>query len=257
VIATASHDTAAAVAAAPAEGDGWAYISSGTWSLMGVESPDPIITDESLECNFTNEGGVGNTSRVLKNIMGLWLLRQCREAWASDRLYSYEELSEMALSAPPFKALVEPDDGSFLNPPDMPEAIRSFCRRAGQPAPETRAEFVRCVLESLAMKYRLVLDQLRRIYPRPIETIHIIGGGSRNEVLCQFTANATGVEVLAGPVEATAIGNLLVQALGLGHVSSLAEMRDTVRQSSSLVRYEPERTAHWDRAYERFQELRH
>jgi len=255
VIATASHDTAAAVAAAPAEGDGWAYISSGTWSLMGVESPVPIITDESLECNFTNEGGVGNTFRVLKNIMGLWLLRQCREAWASDRLYSYSELSEMALSAPPFKALVGPDDGSFLNPPDMPEAIRSFCRRAGHPAPETPAEFVRCVLESLALKYRLVLDQLRRIYPRPIDTIHIIGGGSRNEVLCQFTANATGVEVLAGPVEATAIGNLLVQALGLGHVSSLAEIRDIVRQSSSVVRYEPERTADWDRAYERFREL--
>ncbi|MCJ7822486.1 MAG: FGGY-family carbohydrate kinase, partial [Armatimonadetes bacterium] len=202
-----------------------------------------------------NEGGVGNTFRVLKNIMGLWLLRQCREAWASDRLYSYSELSEMALSAPPFKALVEPDDGSFLNPPDMPEAIRSFCRRAGQPAPETPAEFVRCVFESLALKYRLVLDQLRRIYPRPIDTIHVIGGGSRNEVLCQFTANATGVEVLAGPVEATAIGNLLVQALGLGHVSSLADIRDIVRQSSSAVRYEPERTADWDRAYERVREL--
>ncbi|UCC69042.1 MAG: rhamnulokinase [Armatimonadota bacterium] len=255
VIATASHDTAAAVAAAPAEGEGWAYISSGTWSLMGVETPKPIITDQSREHNFTNEGGVENTFRVLRNIMGLWLLRQCREAWAADRRYRYQELSEMALSAPPFKAVIEPDHPSFLNPPDMPEAIRNLCRKTKQPAPESPAEFVRCILESLALKYRLVLDQLREIHARPIETIHIIGGGARNNVLCQFTADATGVEVVAGPAEATAVGNLLVQALGLGCVGSLAEIRDIVRQSFSVVRYQPTKTPEWQSAYDRFRGL--
>jgi rhamnulokinase len=255
VIATASHDTAAAVAAAPAEGDNWAYISSGTWSLMGVQTPQPIITDQSRDYNFTNEGGLGNTFCVLKNITGLWLLRQCQQAWADDRLYSYRELSEMALSAPPFKALIDPDDPGFLNPPDMPEAISSLCRKTHQPVPESRAEFVRCVLESLALKYRLALDQLRQIHSRPIETIQIIGGGSQNEVLCQFAANATSVDVVAGPAEAAAIGSLLVQALGLRYVGSLAEIRDIVRQSFSVVRYQPRQTAEWQSAYERFREL--
>ncbi len=255
LVATASHDTASAVAAAPAEGDGWAYISSGTWSLMGVESPEPIITARSLEHNFTNEGGIEGTFRVLTNIMGLWLLQQCREAWAAERDYSYQELSEMALGAPAFGALFEPDHPSFLRPPDMPEAIRSRCRETGETAPESPPEVVRCIFESLALKYRLVLDRLREIAKGPITRIHIIGGGARNEVLCQFAANATGVEVLAGPAEATAIGNLLVQALGLGHVSSLSEMREIIRESFSVTRYEPRETAEWEAAYERFREL--
>lgn len=255
VIATTGHDTAAAVAAAPAEGKEWAYISSGTWSLMGVESETPIITPQSLEGNFTNEGGVENTSRVLRNIAGLWLVRQCREAWASDRLYSYQELGEMALSAPPFEALIDPDHADFMNPTDMPEAIRGVCRQAGQRAPETPAEFVRCILESLALKYRLVIDQLRAIYPHSIERIHVIGGGSQNEVLCQFTADAADLPVIAGPAEATAIGNLLVQAMGLGYVKSLAEIRDIVRSSFPVVRYEPQHSSAWESAYERFREL--
>lgn len=222
---------------------------------MGVESPEPIITARSLEHNFTNEGGIEGTFRVLRNIMGLWLLQQCREAWAAEREYSYQELSEMALGAPAFGALVEPDDPSFLRPPDMPEAIRSRCRETGQTAPESPPEFVRCIFESLALKYRLMLDRLREIGTGPITRIHIIGGGARNEVLCQFAADATGVEVLAGPAEATAIGNLLVQALGLDHVSSLSEIREIVRESFSVARYEPRETAEWEAAYERFREL--
>jgi len=255
VIATASHDTAAAVAAAPGEGKDWAYISSGTWSLMGVESPTPVIGEESLELNFTNEGGVGGTFRVLKNIAGLWLVRQCRKAWESQRGYSYEELTSMASGAPPFRAVIEPDHGAFLNPPDMPEAIRRFCQRTKQPAPETPAQFVRCILESLALKYRMVLDQLRQIYEEPINRIHIVGGGARNDLLCQFTANAADLPVIAGPAEATAIGNLLTQALGLGYVESLVEIREIVRRSFPLKRYEPEQTAEWQAAYSRFQEL--
>jgi len=255
VVATASHDTAAAVAAAPAEGENWAYISSGTWSLMGVESPEPIITERSRDLNFTNEGGVGGTFRVLKNIMGLWLVRQCRRAWENEGPYSYGELTEMACSAPPFVSLIEPDHPDFLNPPDMPEAIRAFCRRTGQRAPESPAEFTRCILESLALKYRLVLDQVREVYPHPIHRVHIFGGGVRNELLCQLTADAVGLPVVAGPAEATAIGNLLVQALASGDIASLADIRDIVRQSFSVKTYNPERARDWDAAYARFREL--
>jgi rhamnulokinase len=268
VIATASHDTAAAVAAAPGEGADWAYISSGTWSLMGVESRRPIITETTRDLNFTNEGGVGGTFRVLKNIMGLWLLQQCRKAWAAEREYSYEELMEMALAAPPFRALLEPDDATFLNPPDMPEAIAAFCRRTGQRAPAAHGEYVRVILESLALKYRKVLEELRQVRQEPINRIHVIGGGSRNEVLCQFTANTTGLPVIAGPVEATAIGNMLVQALALGLVGSPDEVREIVRRSFPVTRYEPFGSAQdrpfgesqgeqeWEAAYARATEIR-
>jgi len=161
----------------------------------------------------------------------------------------------MASGAPPFRAVIEPDHGAFLNPPDMPEAIRRFCQRTKQPAPETPAQFVRCILESLALKYRMVLDQLRQIYEEPINRIHIVGGGARNDLLCQFTANAADLPVIAGPAEATAIGNLLTQALGLGYVESLVEIREIVRRSFPLKRYEPEQTAEWQAAYSRFQGL--
>jgi rhamnulokinase len=255
VIAVASHDTGSAVAAVPAEGERWAYISSGTWSLMGIETNRPLISDQALELNFTNEGGVEGTFRFLKNISGLWPLQQCRKAWEKERAYSYGELIRTSGSAPPFKAAIDPDSAEFLNPPDMPEAIRQFCERTSQTVPASPAEFVRCILESLALKYRLVLDQLRRICPHPIERIHVIGGGARNDVLCQFTANSTGLPVTAGPIEATAVGNIMVQALAMGYVASLAEMRDVIRQSFELVRYEPQHAAEWDAAYERFRNL--
>ncbi|GAB4343962.1 MAG: rhamnulokinase family protein [Candidatus Abyssubacteria bacterium] len=255
VIAVATHDTGSAVAAAPAEGDDWAYISSGTWSLMGIETKAPIITSESMRLNFTNEGGVGRTFRFLKNIAGLWLLQECRRAWDQDKSLSYDDLLESAQTARPFSALIDPDWPEFLNPPDMPEAIRAACKRTAQEPPASRGEFVRCILESLALKYRFVLDQLRRISPLPINRIHVIGGGARNRLLCQFTADATGIPIFAGPVEATAIGNIMVQALSYGRVSSLAEMRDVIRRSFDVVTYLPDQTTQWNRAYERFYDV--
>jgi rhamnulokinase len=255
VVATASHDTGAAVAAVPATGEDWAYISSGTWSLVGIEAPGPIITREALQGNFTNEGGVGGTTRFLKNVTGLWLLQQCRRAWTGDREYGYEDLVRLAAEAPPFSALIDPDDARFLNPTDMPAAIADYCRETGQAPPATAAAFTRCIFESLALKYRLVLDQLRRAAGRELATIHVIGGGSRNEVLCQFTANATGLPVLAGPAEATAIGNILVQAVGLGRVASFEAMRRIIRESFEIRRYEPRQAPAWSQACERFRNI--
>jgi rhamnulokinase len=256
LIAVATHDTASAVAAAPGEGDDWAYLSSGTWSLLGVESPAPLIGDETRRANFTNEGGVGGSFRVLKNVMGLWLVQECRRAWSRDAEIDYDELTAAAAAAPPWRALVDPDNASFLNPPDMPAAIRDFCRRTDQPVPETPGAVVRCALESLALKYRCVLEELGRIYPRPIRRLHAIGGGARNRLLNQWTADATGLPVLAGPTEATAIGNLLVQAMALGRVGSLAELRDIVRRSFPLETYTPRPTPAWEAAWRRFQQFR-
>jgi len=255
VVATASHDTAAAIAAIPSAGENWAYISSGTWSLMGVETTDPIITPEALGANFTNEGGVGETIRFLKNIAGLWLLQQSRKEWARESDLSYAELADMAGRARPFRSLVDPDWPEFLNPPSMPDAIRQYCLVSGQPAPVEPAEFARCILESLALKYRFTLDQLRRLTNRRIEMIHVIGGGSRNELLCQFTADATGLPVVAGPAEATATGNIMVQALGLGFVRSLAEIRSVVRRSVELKMYTPSEREDWEKASVRFSQL--
>jgi rhamnulokinase len=255
VIAAASHDTGSAVAAVPAEGDDWAYISSGTWSLMGIEVREPIIDEKVLALNFTNEGGVGRTIRFLKNICGLWLLEQCREAWTDEGAVGYNELLRDAERARRFCALIDPDDGAFLNPSDMPGAIAAFCGRTGQAAPRDRAEYVRAILESLALKYRLTLDQLRSVAPRPVNRIHVIGGGSRNEMLCRFTADATGLPVIAGPAEATAIGNIMVQALAAESVASPQEMRRVIGNSFEPVRYEPRDAAAWDAAYERFRDV--
>ncbi|MFA9453182.1 MAG: rhamnulokinase family protein [Candidatus Aminicenantaceae bacterium] len=254
-VAVASHDTASAVAAVPAEDKGWAYISSGTWSLMGIEVDAPILDPLALELNFTNEGGAGGRFRFLKNICGLWLLQACRRSWQKDLPSSYTELVRAAEAAPAFRSMVDPDAESFLNPVDMPEAIREYCRRSHQPVPEQEAAVTRCILESLSLKYRYVLDQLHSLAPDRIERLHVIGGGSRNALLNQFTANATGLPVRAGPAEAAAVGNVLIQAQCLGDVEDLAEIRRIVRRSFSLDLFEPQDTRAWEHAYMRFQDL--
>ncbi|MDH7568459.1 MAG: rhamnulokinase family protein [Armatimonadota bacterium] len=256
VVAPAAHDTGSAVAAVPARGDDWCYISSGTWSLMGIESPEPLIDERSLRYNFTNEGGVGRTFRFLKNIMGLWLVQECRRAWERQgERYSYDELTEAAAAAPPFVSMVEPDDESFLAPSDMPAAIRAFCGRTGQPQPEGVGPMVRCALESLALKYRWVMEKLEEIRGRRLETIHIVGGGSQNRLLNQFTADATGRPVLAGPVEATAIGNVLMQAIARGRLGSLEEAREVVRRSFEVQTFVPGNRDGWEEAYARYLKL--
>ncbi len=255
VVAVATHDTASAVAAVPAEGRGWSYISSGTWSLMGIEVDAPIIDDRARELNFTNEGGVAGTFRFLKNITGLWLLQASRRVWNDADSATYGDLEKSAEEAAAFRSLVDPDDEAFLNPRDMPHAIREYCRRSRQAVPDTVPAVVRCILESLALKYRYVLDQLRSLSPQPIERIHIIGGGSRNRMLCQFTANACGLPVIAGPAEATAAGNILVQALSQEEVEDLSDIRRIVRRSFRLTAYEPQDTGDWNNAFDRFSYL--
>ncbi len=256
VIAPATHDTGAAIASIPATDENFAYISSGTWSLMGIESRKPLISDQTLAFNFTNEGGVEKTYRVLKNIMGLWLIQECKRCWDNQKQeYSFPEIAKMAGKAEPFRSLVDPDDAAFLNPLDMPAALADFCRSTGQPVPQTPSEFSRCVFESLALKYRIVIDSLKVISDKKIENIHIIGGGSQNELLCQFTANATGLPVVAGPAEGTAIGNIMVQAMGLGHVRSLSEIRQIIRNSFEFKSYQPQNFDAWDKAYDRFRKL--
>jgi rhamnulokinase len=255
VVATAGHDTAAAIAAVPAAGEDWAYISSGTWSLMGVELRAPLIDSAALAANFTNEGGVSGRVRFLKNIAGLWLLQQCRKEWSAGRALDYDELARLAAEAPAFEAFVDPDSRDFLNPSSMPDAVAAYCRRTGQRPPSSIGATVRAILESLALKYRGTLDELRRLTEKPIGRIHVIGGGSRNGRLCQFTADATGLPVLAGPAEATAMGNLMIQAMAAGQVGSLEEVRSIVRESVELKEYEPDQPAVWDRAYARFREV--
>lgn len=252
VIAVAGHDTASAVAAVPALNRNFAYLSSGTWSLMGIETDAPVINKETEELNFTNEGGVEGTIRLLKNICGMWLLERCRAAWGET---SYPELIAEAEGAEPFRSLINPDDPLFANPADMEKAIRTYCTDTRQPVPETRGEVVRCIFESLALRYRQVLENLRSLSPRPIETLHVIGGGSRNELLNRFTANAVGIPVVAGPSEATAIGNVMVQAMAAGQASDMAGMRRLVHRSVPLKTYQPQDTGNWDIAYIHFKNI--
>ncbi|HVS40020.1 MAG TPA: rhamnulokinase family protein [Gemmataceae bacterium] len=257
VVAPATHDTAAAVAAVPAQGDAWAYISSGTWSLMGVETPAPRVGQETLAANFTNEGGVNGTIRILKNIMGLWLVQECRRAWEREgKAYSYDDLTRLAEAAPAFAAVVNPNDDSFIYPANMPAALADYCRRTGQPAPNSPGGMVRCALEGLALCYRWVLERLEGLTGKRLQTIHIVGGGSQNALLNQFTADACDRPVLAGPVEATAIGNVLTQAIGLGVLGSLADAREIVRRSFEVASCEPKNPDAWKGPYARFQALR-
>ena len=257
VVASAGHDTACAVAAVPSTSQDYIYLSSGTWSLMGVELAEPIISKQSLAYDITNEGGVNGTFRFLKNIMGLWLVQECRREWAqAGKDLSYDDLTQLAAETPAFGPLVSLADTRFLAPGDMPGRVQDFCRETGQPVPETEGQIVRCALESLALEYRWVAERLDEIVGRPLPTIHIFGGGSRNRLLNQFAADATGRTIVAGPVEATAIGNCLVQAIALGHLADLAEARALVRRSFVVETFEPGDTAAWDEAYMRYLKLR-
>jgi sugar (pentulose or hexulose) kinase len=259
VIAPGSHDTASAVVAVPVadeEQGRFAYISSGTWSLMGVETPAPVINQKSLAYNFTNEGGVQNTIRLLKNLDGLWLIQECRRTWANQgESLSYEELTRLAAEAPAFAAFIDPDDASFFAPGDMPSRIREFCARTGQGVPESKGAIIRCALESLALKYRWTLEVLTDLVESPLQVVHIVGGGTQNRLLNQFTANATGRRVVTGPVEATAIGNILMQMLAVGQLSTLSEGRELVRRSFPVETYQPEGDEAWEVAYQRFGKL--
>ena len=254
VIAPASHDTGSAVAAITAR-DGTAFLSSGTWSLIGTELDAPVVTPEALKSNFTNEGGVNGTTRLLKNVMGLWMLQGCKNCWTQRGLTSdYKELIDLASGEPPFAHLVDPDDESFLHPADMLGAIDDFCRKTHQPAPPSAGAYVRCVLESLAFKYRLVLRSLERLCGRRIEQIRVIGGGAKNRLLNQFTADATGRRVFAGPVEATALGNVAIQILTTGEASSLPDVRAIIDRSFPTELFEPVETNKWDGHVERFEQ---
>jgi len=260
VVAPPTHDTGAAVAAVPTDKTGsakWAYISSGTWSLIGVEVQQAILSDEALRQNVTNEGGIDGTYRLLKNVMGLWLVQQCRRSFErSGNDFDYTQLTHLATQAEPFRSLIQPNDPVFLSPEDMVSAIRNWCRDHGQPVPETEGQIVRCALESLALKYREILQGIEKLTGETIEAIHIVGGGCKNGLLNQFTANATGRPVIAGPTEATALGNVLIQARAAGEIGSLSEIRQVVRASSELQTFEPTETANWDRAFERYLALK-
>lgn len=249
VVTVASHDTGSAIAAVPAEGDNWAYLSSGTWSLMGIETKKALINDTTFNMNFTNEGGVEGTFRFLKNITGMWLLEQCRKDWGD---ISYKEIDQLCNTSMPYVSFVDPDAPVFANPDSMEDAIKNYCRETGQPVPEGVGPIARCIFESLAMKYRYVLDQLRNVSPHPIDKLHVIGGGAKNLQLCQYTANVIGIPVIAGPTECTALGNLLVQAMGLGYLKSLADIREVVRNSVETKTFQPQDTEIWNAAYQKF-----
>jgi rhamnulokinase len=256
VIASCAHDTGAAVAAVPASGENWAYLSSGTWSLMGVEWPRPIINDHSRNLGFTNEIGFGDSVRLLKNIVGLWLIQESRRHWArTGKKMDYAELERLATTAPPFVSLINPDDPRFLSPDDMPKKIADFCRETGQPVPAGIAACVRCIYESLALFYRVTLRRTERLIGKKIERLHIVGGGSKDATLNQFTADAVKIPVLAGPTECAALGNILVQAIALGHLESHEAAREVVRNSFALQTFNPQDTAQWDAAAARFEKL--
>ena len=236
----------------------WAYLSSGTWSLMGLELDKAQLSQRVLEFNLTNEGGVDGTYRLLKNITGLWLVHQCKRSFeAAGRKLEYAELVRLAHEARPLRSLIDPDDSQFLNPPDMPAAIQDFCRESGQPVPETKGALIRCALESIALKYQTVLGWLEEVGDKRVDVIHIVGGGSRNTLLNQFAADACNRAVVAGPVEATVLGNVLVQARSCSEIGSLGDLRTIVRKSSKLQTFEPRRaTFHvWEEARNRFAEL--
>ena len=258
VVKIASHDTASAVLAVPAENEDFLYISSGTWSLMGIESKEPVMNEAAAKYDMTNEGGVFGTIRVLKNIMGLWLVQESRRQWKREgKNYTFDELSAQANAAEPFRSLINPDDAAFAPAGNLPERIREYCRKTSQPVPETAGEIVRCIFESLALKYRRTAEQLEEVSGRKYNTINIVGGGTKEEMLSQFTADASHKTVCTGPVEATALGNIAMQAIASGEISDMWEARRIIRNSTEIKEYKPdtENAAAWDKAYERFLEM--
>ena len=257
VIAVAGHDTGSAVAAVPAKNEQFAYLSSGTWSLMGLETKQAIINERSYDLNFTNEGGVEGTTRFLKNICGMWLYERCRKEWPEEvRQLSHPELQGSAMQVEAFRSIINPDDDLFANPPSMIEAIQGYCRQTGQPVPEQPSEICRCIFDSLALRYRQVFQWLKEFADFELNVLHIIGGGSLNKYLNQFTADSLGVEVLAGPQECTAIGNIMMQAKAAGLVDDIWQMRRLIAASVEMVRYEPSAdTALWDEGYKKYIEI--
>jgi rhamnulokinase len=256
VIAAAGHDTALAVAAVPARDPGFAYLSSGTWSLLGTELPAPRIDAHSYEGGFTNEAGVAGTTRFLKNLCGLWILQECRRAWGrGGRLDSWDDLTRLAAGAPACRSLIDVDDPGFALPGYMPARVQQYCRRTGQPVPEGKGALVRCALDSLALKYRAVLEEIEGVLGQRLQPLHVVGGGAKNALLCQLAADAAGREVIAGPVEATAAGSVIMQAVATGRLGSLAEGRELVRRSFDLLSYEPRRAPALDDAYGRLRDL--
>ncbi|OPA81274.1 rhamnulokinase [Paenibacillus selenitireducens] len=256
VMAVAEHDTGSAVAAVPAMNKSFAYLSCGTWSLMGTELDEPVINEHALRLNFTNEGGIHGSYRLLKNIMGLWILQESRRAWERNgRRYEFAELVHMAIQAPAFTAFIDPDDPMFLHPGDMPAQIRAYCLQTGQQAPESLGATVRCILESLAMKYRYTFHLTEQLAQKSFEGLHMVGGGIHNKLLCQWTSNAIGKPVWAGPAEGSAIGNLAVQWIASGELSDIWEARNVIRDSFQVDTYEPRHADEWDQAYEHFLQI--
>lgn len=255
VYSVAGHDTGSAVAAVPAAGEEFAYLSSGTWSLMGIETKEAIINERSYDRNFTNEGGIEGTTRFLKNICGMWLLERCRKEWGDSVPQDYATLFGDAMKVEAFQSIIDPDHTYFANPANMQDAICQYCRETGQHIPSGYAEIIRCIFDSLALRYREVFLWLQEFAPFDIKTLHIIGGGSKNDYLNQFTANATGVRVLAGPQEGTALGNIMVQAKAIGEVGDIWEMRRIISDSLSLKEYQPQDTALWEENYKRYQDI--
>jgi len=258
VVTTCAHDTAAAVAAVPAEaGDDWAYLSSGTWSLLGVELPKPLVNERVRLAKYTNEVGFGGTSRFLKNLVGLWVLQECRREWMEKgEVSDYGEITRLALGAPALRSFIRPDDIRFAKRGDMVAKVQAFCRETKQPVPRTHGEIARCVLESLALLYRVEMDAMEQLTGRRISVLHIVGGGCRNALLNQATADATGRTVVAGPVEATAAGNILVQAIAMKEVKDLEGVRSIVRKSFEVVTYKPRTEARWIQALAKFNGLK-
>ncbi|QCX33941.1 rhamnulokinase [Caloramator sp. E03] len=256
VVSVASHDTGSAVAAVPAEDKNFAYISCGTWSLMGVELEKPIINESSMNLDITNEGGVEGTTRFLKNIMGLWLVQESKRQWEREgEKLTYSDLTQMAKEARPFENFIDPDYHEFGLPGDMPNRVRNYCRATNQTVPVTKGEVIRCITQSLALKYRYTIECLEKILYKKIDRIHIVGGGIQDKMLCQFTADATGKEVIAGPIEATAAGNIAVQAMALGAIKDLNDARRIIRNSFQMQTYKPQNTQEWDKVYEKFIKL--
>lgn len=253
LISVAQHDTASAVMAVPAEEENFAYLSSGTWSLLGAETKTPYINETTYKLDFTNEGGYNNTTRLLKNIMGLWILQECKRQWEKEgKEYSFSQLCEIAMEAKPFQCLINPDDALFMPPFGMVDRIKSYCQNTGQYVPQTDGEVVRCIFESLALTYKKAITRLESILGYPLPVLHIVGGGSQNTTLCQFTANAIAKPVVAGPVEATAIGNIVCQLIALGEIKDLSQARQIIAESFPTKTYQPENIAPWEEAYVKF-----